>query len=127
VSDQPLQLVVVLADGRHEFAIEPEAARALLADTEQASVTEYRGELQELILHYFAEGLHLHRRGSRSDLDQDSDTMVHLSDSQGGIWAIPARHILALAVVDPEAPRRPGRVFGFGSADRGRGRYANPD
>ena len=53
--------------------------------------------------------------------------MVHLSDNQGGIWAIPARHILALAVVDPSAPRRPGRMFGFGSSDRARGRYANPD
>ena len=127
MSDQPLQLVVVLADGRHEFPIEPAVARAVLAENGQAPATDDRGELQDLLLRYFAEGLHLHQRHSRSDVDQDSDTMVHLSDSSGGSWAIPARHILAIAVVDPTAPRGPGKAFGFGSADRVRGRYANPD
>lgn len=127
MSDQPLQIVVFLADGRHEFPIKPATARAILADGGHDGATADRGQLQEQLLHYFAEGLHLHGRRSRSEGDQDSDTMIHLSDSGGGTWAIPARHILAIAVVDPTAPRGPGETFGFGSADRGRGRYANPD
>jgi hypothetical protein len=88
VSDQPLKIIVVLADGSHEFAIEPGTARAILAENSQVPATDDRSELQELLLHYFAEGLHLHRRRSRSDIDQEYLSFVHMSEIECGFFLL---------------------------------------
>lgn len=137
MSDQPLQLVVVLASGRQVFDLDLATARTLLADTappadgaqgaDTATQAGDRADLQEQLVRHFAAGLHMRGRHARTEGDPDLDTMLHVSDGDGGRWVIPARNILAIGVVDPSAPAESARAVTFGSEERGRGRYANPD
>jgi hypothetical protein len=125
-----LSIVLVTVDGNERvFPISVQRARDLFRENrtalryegwpEGAFDAEERGAVRELLIKYFASSLRLYPRRSGPDAEaQHRDVMLWMSDdARGAAWAIPARNVIALAVVDPEASGGLGFRFGFDSGE----------